>query len=559
MIAQLSSREANFREDEREARGLRKDGAEIHVRVSFADIRVGGERLFNGIVRNVTEPKRIAEALRDSESQMRQIANAMPAFIAYVDADERFRFHNKAYHEYFQLTAEQIDGHTLREVLGDAAYEHMRPRVREVLAGYPVTYERALTNTAGEARYFAVQYFPRYGDDAKDERVLGYYSLVTDITELKRVDRMKSEFVSTVSHELRTPLTSIRGSLGLVAGGVAGSLPPAAQSLVEIAKKNCERLIRLINDILDSEKVESGNMHFDSRVVELRALLEQALAANEGFAGEHRVRLELTAPQAPVRVNVDPDRLTQVVTNLISNAVKFSPQDAAVEVRLAGAGGRARVEVQDRGPGIPDEFRARIFQKFSQADSSDARLKGGTGLGLSIARAIIERLDGTIGFAARSGGGTTFHFDLPQWSDAPAVPRAGKAQSADRRILVCEDDHDIARLLCMMLEKAGFEVDIAHDASQARTLLGAQRYGAMTVDIKLPGEDGLALIRSLREDAATRALPVLVVSATADEGRVQLNNESLTVTDWLQKPIDENRVGIRNALAGLADEALLNR
>jgi PAS domain S-box-containing protein len=560
MIEQLARRGDNFHGEERDARGLRRDGVELHVKVSFADIRVGGERLFVGIVRNVTERKRIADALRESEQQMRQIADAMPAFIAYVDAEERFRFHNRTYNDFFQLTNEEIDGHTVREVFGEEAYSFMGPKVREVLSGYPVMYERTLKNPMGQPRNFAVHYFPRYGgngDDA-DERVVGYYSLVTDITELKRIDQMKSEFVSTVSHELRTPLTSIRGSLGLIAGGVAGPLPDAAQSLVDIAKNNCERLIRLINDILDSEKIESGKMTFDMRVVELKPLLEQVLAANEGYAAQHKVRLALVAPAEPLQVSIDPDRLNQVVTNLVSNAVKFSPADSTVEVRIGRAGNRVRVEVQDRGPGIPDEFRARIFQKFSQADSSDARLKGGTGLGLSIAKAIVERLDGIIGFTSKPGAGTTFYFELPEMHVAPSAPRPRSVDSNARHILVCEDDHDIARLIGMMLEKAGFEVDIAHNAAEARALLAGQRYAAMTVDIGLPGEDGLSLIRSLRKEDATRRLPVIVVSATADEGRVQLNNESLTLIDWLQKPIDENRliVGIRNAADGLDARAL---
>lgn len=549
MIDHFSSLEDNFSEEEREARGLRKDGAEIYLKVSFADIRVGGERLFVGISRNVTEKKRIADALRASESQMRQITNAVPAFIAYFDADEVFRFHNKAYEEYFELTAEQIDGHTARDIFGEEVYKVIKPRVREVLAGYPVTFERTQMSKLGSERHLAVQYFPRYDDDGEDERVVGFYSLVTDITELKRIDRMKSEFVSTVSHELRTPLTSIRGSLGLIAGGVAGPLPDAAHGLVEIAKNNCERLIRLINEILDSEKIESGKMTFELAVVEIVPLLAHVLAANEGFAAQHQVRLVLDAPPDVLHVCVDADRLNQVVTNLVSNAVKFSPSGAAVDVRARRSGNRVRVEVQDHGSGIPDEFRGRIFQKFSQADSTDARPKGGTGLGLSIAKSIIEHLDGVIGFTSAAGKGTTFYFELPEWHATEPDGVLQPSANMRRRILVCEDDQDIARLIRMMLDKAGFEADIARDAAQARALLSRNRYAAMTVDIKLPGEDGLSLIRTLRDETDTRELPVIVVSATADEGRVQIDNETLTVSDWLQKPIDENRLilGIREA------------
>jgi CheY-like chemotaxis protein len=287
-------------------------------------------------------------------------------------------------------------------------------------------------------------------------------------------------------------------------------------------------------------------MSFEFKVMELKPLLVQALASNEGFAGQHKVRLTLDASAGPARVNVDPDRLTQVVTNLLSNAVKYSPRDGTVEVRIRHAGSRVRVEIRDQGAGIPDEFRGRIFQKFSQADSSDARMKGGTGLGLSIAKAIVERLDGIIGFISKPGAGTTFYFELPEWHDKPA-PAEGNLGPRPR-ILICEDDADIARLIGLMLDNAGFDSDIARDAGQARALLEHGRYAAMTVDISLPGEDGLSLVRTLREAPATRDLPVIVVSATADEDRVEIDNESLTVSDWLQKPIDENRliIGIRN-------------
>ena len=174
-------------------------------------------------------------------------------------------------------------------------------------------------------------------------------TVVHDITEFKRIDRMKSEFVSIVSHELRTPLTSIRGSLGLVAGGVAGVLPEAARNLVDIAKSNCERLIRLINAILDTEKIESGKMAFQVAEVEMAKLLAAAIAANQGFAEQHGVMMVLHAPEEPLRVMADADRLTQVVTNLLSNAIKFSPPEGVVDVTLSEAAGRARVEVRDRG------------------------------------------------------------------------------------------------------------------------------------------------------------------------------------------------------------------
>jgi DNA-binding response OmpR family regulator len=387
--------------------------------------------------------------------------------------------------------------------------------------------------------------------------VIGFYTLSTDITEMKRIDRMKNEFVSMVSHELRTPLTSIRGSLGLLTGGVAGMLPDAARNLVDIAKNNCERLIRLINDILDTEKMESGKMHFDMKVVELGPLVAQSIAANEGFALQLKVTFKLIGSGDSLRVNVDSDGLSQVLTNLLSNAAKFSPPGATVEVGLTHAQGRVRVEVRDRGAGIPEEFRPRIFQKFSQADSSASRQKGGSGLGLNISKAIVERLGGMIGFTTQTGVGTTFFFELPEWQEAPASVFASASRAVKRPcVLVCEDDPDIARLIGMMLDKAGYDTDLALTAARARELAVASPYAAMTVDLKLPDQDGISLMRELREDKRTSNLPIVVVSAMSEQGRIQLNSEILTVSDWLGKPIDENRlvVAIRDAVAGRAQD-----
>lgn len=243
-------------------------------------------------------------------------------------------------------------------------------------------------------------------------RAVRMTGLIWDITESQRVERMKKEFVATVSHELRTPLTSIRGSLGLVAGGIAGQLPERAASLVNIALNNCERLTLLINDILDMEKLESDRQRFDVRRMNIGELITRSLEDNAGFAQSLSVRFTTPEPLCASEVLVDPDRFLQVMANLLSNASKFSPAGAAIEVTARCDHGRVRVAVRDFGKGIPLEFQPRIFQKFSQADSSDSRSRAGTGLGLAISRAIVERLGGEIGFETGAGG-TTFYFELP--------------------------------------------------------------------------------------------------------------------------------------------------
>jgi len=509
---------------------------------------------YRGTGRDMTEMRRVTEALRTSEAQLREITDTIPAWITYADADQYLRFHNRAYEEVFGLTSEQLQGRTIRQIVGEEMYALIRPRIEEVLQGYPVVYERAQKTARSGTRDYVVNYFPRYGDGADDGKVIGFYTLANDVTELKRIDRMKSEFVSTVSHELRTPLTSIRGSLGLISGGVAGQLPDAVKTLVGIAKSNCERLIRLINDILDIEKIESGKMTLDLQVLELKPLLEQALAANEGYGTSKNVTLTLDFPDEELMVRADGDRLTQVVTNLLSNAMKFSPENGVVEIHVARNGTSVRVEVRDHGPGIPEEFRKRIFQKFSQADSSDTRQKGGTGLGLNISRAIVERLGGTIGFETRTGEGTTFYFELPEWEEPP--PTRPVEMLGDRpRVLICEDDPDISRLIGMMLDKGGFDSEPVYSAEDALIRMSQQHFDAITVDLKLPGQDGIALIRSLRSRLLTRDIPVVVISAWASEGKVQFNDQALTVSDWLEKPIDENQLvlGVRRAVEGAAE------
>ena len=510
---------------------------------------------YRGIGRDTTEMHLVSDALRTSELQLRQITNNVPALLAYVDVEQRFRFHNRAYEEVFGLSFEEINGHTLLEVLGQEAYGEAKDKVDEVLRGYPVGFESVRVTPQRSRRNFAMQYFPRYGKGAEEGKVVGFYSLGTDITELKRIDRMKNEFVSTVSHELRTPLTSIRGSLGLISGGVAGELPAAVKNLVGIAKNNCERLIRLINDILDIEKIESGKMRLDLQVVDLGAFMAQALAANEGYGAGRNVGLSLDLPDNEMQLNVDSDRLNQVMTNLLSNAMKFSPTGGTVEVHVSRSGLGVRVEVRDHGPGISEDFRGRIFQKFSQADSSDARQTGGSGLGLNISKALIEQMGGAMGFSSEAGSGSTFFFELPECKELAPLPQTPRAQvvSSRPRILICEADPDVAKLISMMLAKAGFAADMVHNAEQALACLSRNRYDAVTVDLKLPDRSGMAFISALRNNEKTRTLPILVISAMTEEGQLHFDRKPLMVSDWLAKPIDENLLilSVRRALASL--------
>ncbi len=246
-------------------------------------------------------------------------------------------------------------------------------------------------------------------------QVTGVSVVARDITVHKRVDRMKDEFISVVSHELRTPLTSIYGSLRLIQGSSAGKVSEDVAVLIDMACRNSERLSRLVGDILDISRIESGQITLTLVPVDLMAIAEQAIAANQGYFEQHGVRCSIGSRIEGFRVLVDPDRLMQVLANLLSNAAKFSPSGEAVQVDVALRDGYARVSVTDHGPGIPELFRARVFHKFAQADSSDVRSRGGTGLGLSIAKSLIEKLGGRIGFDSTPGFATTFYVELPEW------------------------------------------------------------------------------------------------------------------------------------------------
>lgn len=505
---------------------------------------------------NSARIRRVEKELYNKETFFRAAAQASvdPFFLFKTVFDKdgnsetlELQYANPVAEKLIELSLAQMEGKPIEEIL---TYRPGNPDdVRK-------TYIEAIeTNKAYESE-FCTAIGPFAGKCFYEQAVPfadGIAINCRDITERKAVERMKNEFVSTVSHELRTPLTSIRGSLGLITGGVVGEISDQAKNLLTIAYNNCERLVRLINDILDIEKIESGKMAFDCRPTPVLPLIRQAIQANTAFADKYHAKIvlaatEITSDQAAVLA--DSDRLIQVLTNLISNAAKYSPAGGIITVSVRPQGNKALFEVSDQGAGIPLEFQSRIFQKFAQADSSDTRKIGGTGLGLSIVKAMVEQMNGEVGFESREGQGTRFYFTLPLGNRHFGNNLSSNVINPQQaRILVCEDDPDIAHLLEMILERAGFGVDIAMTAESALHFLERQHYLAMTLDLMLPGKSGIQLIRELREEARTRDLPIIVVSAKAEEGMKELNGDAIGIVNWMLKPIDtEKLVGIVNHL-----------
>lgn len=480
--------------------------------------------------RDITERKLAEQALTQQKELLQTVFDNIPVMIGLFDAQGKYTLINQEWSHTL--------GYTLNEMNDGDVMAALYPEPDQRLAARSFMF----APTHGW-RDFKTQV--RAGHDI--DTSWAYTPLSNgmtlafgqDITERKKVERLKNEFILTVSHELRTPLTSIRGSLGLIAGGVAGEIPERAKNMIDIAYKNSERLVRLINDILDIEKIESGKMVFQFKPTELLPLLEHAIDANRAYGEQYQIAFVIAGAPNDAKVNVDADRMIQVLTNLLSNAAKFSPPHSTVEISARRVGRDIRVAVHDQGTGIPLEFQERIFQKFAQADSSDTRQKGGTGLGLSIAKAIVEKHNGAIGFESRDGMGTTFYFQIPEYQTV-TVPH--KSEMVKPRVLIVEDDRDVAMLLRLMLKHGGFESDVANDALRALELLHTQRYAAVTLDLMLPDKDGISLIRELRAQEDTRDIPIVVVSAKAEQGRQQLNGDAMWVADWLQKPIDQQQL-----------------
>lgn len=365
---------------------------------------------------SILERDRSAKQLLEMSAAQTLILKNSTVGIALV-RDRRFIWVNQRVWEMLGLELTEIQGQSTRVIYPDEqAYLQLGRQAYPVMArGEVAEQELELARTDGTrfwCRFLGKALDPEHVDD-------GSIWMFEDISKQVQAERMKHEFVSAVSHELRTPLTAIKGTLVLLQGGITGPLSPQSQELVAIARNNCERLVMLVNDILDMEKLGSGHMEIATEPMDLVPTLQQALVNHRGFALQHQISLRLLPGPPSAWVQGDPHRVQQALDNLLSNASKFSHSGATVELELLPRSEAWRIEVRDQGRGIPPAFRQTIFQPFTQVDGSDAREKGGTGLGLSIARTLVERMGGRLDFESEEGAGSTF------WIELPAVPSPG--------------------------------------------------------------------------------------------------------------------------------------
>lgn len=435
-----------------------------------------------------------------SQRRLQKIASQTPGMIY------QFR-RSPAGHYSFPYASEAI--RTLYEMTPEQAREGVAPLFAMIDARDLPEVTRRIEQSAETLAPWQCEYRVHYRDGriawlagqavaepAADGGVL-WHGFVHDVTERKRIEEMKNGFVATVSHELRTPLTSISGALGLLAGGAMGEVPERMRPMLDIAHQNAQRLGLLIDDLLDMDKLAAGKVAFDMRPQALMPLVEQALAANRGYAERHDVHLHLGAREDDARVAVDAARFQQVMANLLSNAIKFSPPGALVEVSVTAGEQWLCIAVIDQGPGVPAAFRARIFEKFSQADDSATRRQGGTGLGLAITRELVERMRGRIDFSSVEGQGARFFVELPRASDAPEPSAGGNGAE---RVLYVEDDPDLADVVRAMA-RGLVTLEVAPSLSEARRRLQARDYRLVLLDLELgdgSGWDLLPLIGSRR-------------------------------------------------------------
>jgi len=335
-----------------------------------------------------------------------------------VDRSGRCVEANAAFSRMIGIPADELRGLPIGAVTHPDDRAGDRESVEQLFSGQRERYRRDKRYVRPDGTIFWGALTAALLRDADGRPELGI-GMIEDITERKEMERIKDELLSVVGHELRTPLTSIRGSLGLLEAGVAGELPQEARQMVAIARENTERLVRLVNDTLDLERLEAGRVDIDPRPVAPGELLATTAQVVQPLADEAGVDLSWEADE--LELMVDPDRVVQALVNLIANAIKFSPADSCVRTCIHVDGDVARVSVADRGRGIPPDQLETIFERFRQVDASDGREKGGTGLGLAISRAIVEQHAGRIWAESEPGKGSTFRFTLPLHRSTSAV------------------------------------------------------------------------------------------------------------------------------------------
>jgi PAS domain S-box-containing protein len=483
------------------------------------------------------ERRRMDRMLRENEAKFQQLSNNIKEmfWIANADLSEAIYF-SPAFENEWGLSIEEVMKNP-REFLRAVAKED-RTRLMDHLQNLPpggAEIEYRLSTPKKGERWILERTSPIFNEAGSVERVCG---IAHDVTERKEMERRVSEFYSTVSHELRTPLTSIRAALGLIEGGLAGEVTQKTAQLIHIARTESDRLIRLINDILDIRKIEAGKLELYLEDLHPEDIVNLSMNGVKAMADEAKVRLSKEV-ESNDSIKCDRDRMVQVLTNLISNAVKFSPPEQEVIVKVKRNKQSTRFSVCDNGPGIREDQLHKLFGKFQQLDSSDSRPKGGTGLGLAITKAIVEQHGGKIGVDTTPGVGSEFWFEIPDTDvlrlendDSGLPPEA-------HTVLVVDDDEQLTEVMKSLLTKDGYRVTTVHTLAKAEEILEKNIPDAILLDVQLPDGNGLDWMKKIRGKNYGKDVPIIVL--TGKEPDLHHYGHPRLI-DWLTKPFDEKRL-----------------
>jgi PAS domain S-box-containing protein len=483
-----------------------RDGLEEKVKerthdLESANVRLGATN--DELSAATARANETAEALRASEQRTRAILENMLGGLIMVDPQGLIELVNPAAERMIGYTSAELVGKYMGPLLSLPPGADPHVFLREVL-GKSLGKVTELEGRRKNGEIFPLELSLFQVDTPEGRRFAGS---IVDVTERRGVDRLKREFMSSISHELRTPLTSIRGSLGLLAGGVLGPLSAEAGEIVAVAERNAVRLIGLITDILDLERLEGGRLEMELESVETSPIVTRALEAVQSFADQAGV--SLVALPASVRVRADADRLVQVLVNLLSNAVKFSPAGSTVTVRVVPGPSMAELQVEDRGRGVPPALREAIFERYRQVEGSDSRRKGGVGLGLAICKSIVEQHGGAIGVRDAEETGSLFWFRVPL-APSPRPSLSGSVQSARGLALLVDDDEELLSILELWLAQDRVATQRATTAREAIVAALALKPDVLVLDLGLPDGDGSQVVEALRRDKLLRNLPLLV-------------------------------------------------
>ncbi|BAY37007.1 two-component hybrid sensor and regulator [Nostoc sp. NIES-2111] len=500
------------------------------------------------------ERRQIEEALRISQVRLARILDIADDAIISIDSNQCITLFNQGAEKIFGYSAEEIIGQRLDTLIPQRFAQAHRQHVGE-FGQAP-----SLARRMGERReIFGCRKdgteFPAEASISKfklDQEVF-YTVILRDVTERKQIERMKDEFVSVVSHELRTPLTSIHGSLGMLTSGLLPADSEQGKRLLQIATDSTERLVRLINDILDIERIESGRVKMERETCDLTDLIESAVSIMQPLANKAGVKLSISSPS--IQLWVDPDRIVQTLTNLLSNAIKFSTPEKTVWLVAQQYGDELLLTVRDNGRGIPVDKLDSIFERFQQVDSSDSRNHEGTGLGLAICQSIVQQHGGRIWAESVLGEGSTFYFTLPILPipqnpeilespdsglmnlDCARLPHSQTTTPHSPLVLVCDDDPVIRTELQTLLEQGGYRVVTVATGQEAIALASTQHPDVIVLDLLMPGLNGWETMAMLKESTQTKDIPIVICSVYKPTDKAPPSSDFV---DWVSKPVQES-------------------